>query len=155
MESLSQSNTYVSEKSHLTIRLKPKGVGELDKKVTGRTDNTSQSKFFESGSDENHQITFADSTRGKSESYDYPDTVATGEFDNSKIFKEIVEPRIPLILDGFNSHWIAYGQTGSGKSHTMIGPMGVFNTPAESIDDVDPHLGLFPRAAMILLKGIQ
>lgn len=60
-----------------------------------------------------------------------------------------------MILDGFNSHWIAYGQTGSGKSHTMIGPMGVFDTAAESIDDVHPHLGLFPRAAMILLKGIQ
>ena len=57
---------YISEKSHLTLRLKPKGVGEVDKKSVGRKDNAGQNKFFESASYEKHCVTFVDKTRKKS-----------------------------------------------------------------------------------------
>ena len=150
----SKFEDYISEKSHLTIRLKPKGVGEVDKKSANRGENGFQNKYFESASYENHSVTFADRNRGKSETFEYADTVATDEFDNSKIFDEIVRPKIPLFMDGFSMHYVAYGQTGSGKSHTMIGPHGVFKAPSDDVNNVDPGFGLFPRAAMVILKEL-
>ena len=118
--------------------------------------NTSQNKFFDSASYENHTVTFIDKKRGKTDIYDYPDTVATDEFDNPKLFEEIVAKRLPLFLDGFSCNYVAYGQTGSGKSHTIIGPHGVFkNNQGLDIDNPLPELGLFPRAAMHILKEIQ
>ena len=97
-----------------------------------------------------------DKTKSKTDEYTYPDIVATDEFDNPRLFDEIVRPKLPLFLDGYSLHYVAYGQTGSGKSHTMIGPHGVFkNKQGLDVDNPDPELGLFPRAAMIVLKEIQ
>ena len=146
---------YISEKSHLTLRLKPKGVGEVDKKSVGRKDNAGQNKFFESASYEKHSVTFVDKTRKKSDTYDYPDFVATDEFDNAKVYDEIVKPKMPLFMDGYSMHFIAYGQTGSGKSHTMIGPYGTFSKRNDSDTGFDDNFGLFPRAALTILEGIQ
>ena len=41
--------------------------------------------------------------------YDYPDFVATDEFDNKRVYEEIVAQKIPYILDGFSSVILAYG----------------------------------------------
>ena len=101
-------------------------------------------------------MTFLDKKRGKTEVHEFPDCVATDEFDNPKLFEELVVPRLPLFLDGYSCNYVAYGQTGSGKSHTVIGPFGVFkNNDGLDIENPSPELGLFPRAAMVILKEIQ
>lgn len=36
----------------------------------------------------------------------------------------------------------------------MIGPLGCFDKPSSDLDDVDERLGIFPRAALAIFKGI-
>jgi hypothetical protein len=65
-------------------------------------------------------------------------------------------PKIPYILDGFSMVLSAYGQTGSGKTHTMVGKVGVFrNPPSDDLENLDPNIGLFPRAALAIFQGLQ
>lgn len=71
------------------------------------------------------------------------------------MYDETVAKKIPLILDGYSMIVWAYGQTGSGKTHTMIGKLGVFNTPpSDDLESLDDNLGIFPRAALAIFQGL-
>ena len=107
-------------------------------------------------SNENHSISFRDlKSKGKVQTFTYPDTVATDEYDNKRCYEETIGRRIPAILDGFSMAVLAYGQTGSGKTHTLIGKLGVFkNQPSDDLDNLDDNLGMFPRAALAIYQGL-
>ena len=77
--------------------------------------------------------------------------MATDDFNNKRMYDEIVAGKIPLILDGYSQVILAYGQTGSGKTHTLIGKLGVFqNAPSDDLENLDDNLGIFPRAALAI-----
>lgn len=40
---------------------------------------------------------------------------------NSDIYKAVVEPTLPLVLNGTTCNFFAYGHSGSGKTYTIIG----------------------------------
>lgn len=44
-------------------------------------------------------------------------------------FKQLAQPVVTDVLNGFNGVIMAYGQTGSGKTHTIFGskPSGELN----------------------------
>jgi kinesin family protein 5 len=52
------------------------------------------------------------------------------------LYKEVVEPTIDDILNGYNGTVFTYGQSGSGKTYTMFG------------DDIwdDDKKGVIPRS---------
>lgn len=52
------SSNYVKEKSLLVVRMKPVGVGEMDKSLTA--ENKYQNKEYVGCSNANHTITFRD-----------------------------------------------------------------------------------------------
>ena len=152
---LPAAGEYIEEKANLTIRMKPLGKGETDADKTLTTNNEFQNKTYKGASYENHMIEFQDKARGTMDKFNHPDCVATDDFDNKRLYDEVVAPKIPLFLDGFSFNFVAYGQTGSGKSYTMIGPLGVFKNASSDTDNLDPGLGMFPRAAIDIWKGLQ
>lgn len=136
--------------------MKPIGKGETDQNKTLTKENEFQNKIYKGANYENHSIIFQDkANKGREDNFNHPDLVATDEFSNKRFYEETVGPKIPLFIDGFSMNFVAYGQTGSGKSHTMIGPKGVFDNESPDIENLDENLGLFPRAAMEILKGLQ
>ena len=52
------ASKYVKEKSLLVVRMKPKGVGEMDKNLTA--ENKYQNKEYVGCSNANHSVTFRD-----------------------------------------------------------------------------------------------
>lgn len=48
-------------------------------------------------------------------------TVFDSRSDNSLVYKTVVAPAIPKLMQGANCSFFAYGHSGSGKTHTMIG----------------------------------
>lgn len=41
--------------------------------------------------------------------FDWPDIVATDEYDNKRMYDETIATKIPLILDGYSMVVVAYG----------------------------------------------
>ena len=139
------------------VRMKPIGQGETDQFKTQTNENLYQNKEYVGSSYEDHCVTFRDLKRkNQLIKYNYPDIVATDDFDNKRVYEETIAKKIPLILDGHNLIVTAYGQTGSGKTHTMIGKLGVFNSvPSEDLENLDENLGLFPRTALAIFQGLK
>lgn len=65
------------------------------------------------------------------------------EDDNTTVYKKVVQPAIPKVLQGESYSFFAYGHSGSGKTHTII---GYEQTPA--------GLGLSLAAAYQLFEQI-
>jgi kinesin family protein 5 len=64
------------------------------------------------------------------------DSVFDCETVQRTLYKEVVEPTIDDILNGYNGTVFTYGQSGSGKTYTMFG------------DDIwdDDKKGVIPRS---------
>ena len=56
----------------------------------------------------------------KAEEYAF-DALYTSDDTTSKVFKDLAQPLVHLLVEGFNGTIFAYGQTGSGKTHSMMG----------------------------------
>lgn len=82
--------------------------------------------------------------------------MATGEYDNEKVYQVMMKSQVDRFLDGYNINFFAYGQTGSGKTFTTSGPQGVFkNLSDDAFENYPKEFGLFPRAACDILKGLR
>ncbi|KEF55191.1 uncharacterized protein A1O9_08845 [Exophiala aquamarina CBS 119918] len=73
----------------------------------------------------------------------------TGVFEvgagNQVVYREVVAPTLPLVLNGSTCTFFAYGHSGSGKTHTIVG-----------YDyERDENLGLFLGAARELTVAID
>lgn len=64
---------------------------------------------------------------------------------NSQVYKDVVAPTLPQVLEGATCNFFAYGHSGSGKTHTIIG---------YNFED-DEHLGLCFSAARDLFQAIH
>ena len=66
------------------------------------------------------------------------------------MYKQVVTPLIPQVLEGYDCTVFAYGQTGTGKTYTMEG----FGQTKGSWAD-DPHAGLIPRSVSDLFDNLR
>ena len=66
------------------------------------------------------------------------------------VYKQVVTPLIPQVLEGYDCTVFAYGQTGTGKTYTMEG----FSETKGSWAD-DPHAGLIPRSVSDLFDNLR
>ena len=89
----------------------------------------------------------------KWKTFSYPSSVATGDFDQAQLYDTMMHEHVVNFLNGYSTNILAHGQTGSGKTHTILGPKGCLTdvTSAEII----PEFGLFPRAALVILKSLE
>ncbi|KAI6209487.1 Kinesin-like protein KIF11 [Aphelenchoides besseyi] len=71
------------------------------------------------------------------------DRVYDENHSQGQIYKEVVEPLILQVLQGFNCTVFAYGQTGSGKTYTMEGH---HDEDEHYTWENDPKAGVIPRA---------
>ncbi|KAI6205416.1 hypothetical protein M3Y94_00789600 [Aphelenchoides besseyi] len=71
------------------------------------------------------------------------DRVYDENHSQGQIYKEVVEPLILQVLQGFNCTVFAYGQTGSGKTYTMEGH---HDEDENYTWENDPKAGVIPRA---------
>ena len=90
-------------------------------------------------SPEAHTISLADGGRF---SFNH---VFDGEADNARVYRQLGQPLVRSVLDGYNGTLIAYGQTGTGKTYTLNEP-GRLGTAAE---------GLMPRMLRALFADAQ
>lgn len=145
-----KDNTPITEKCHVTIRLKPLGEGRSDQNELGSTN-----KRFAGGDYEKHTLTFNDVAKKDNAVYKFPSLVAPGDFDNERLYNEMMKSQVERFLDGYNINFFAYGQTGSGKTYTTSGPSGVFKKlPEDAFENYPKAFGLFPRAACDIYKGM-
>lgn len=66
--------------------------------------------------------------------------------DNASSYAAVVEPAIPLVLDGGSCSFFAYGHSGSGKTHSIVG---------YDFDDDSKQLGLCLAASKKLFATLH
>ena len=71
-------------------------------------------------------------------------------FSKVDVYKQVVTPLIPQVLEGYDCTVFAYGQTGTGKTYTMEG----FSETKGSWAD-DPDAGLIPRSVSNLFDNLR
>lgn len=85
---------YIKEKSLVVVRMKPVGVGEVDEQKKLTLENKYKNKEYVGCSHEKHCVTFKDLGTGKILNYDWPDLVATDDYDNKRMFNETIGSKI-------------------------------------------------------------
>lgn len=71
------------------------------------------------------------------------------------MYNEVMPFFIDKFAQGYNVNMLCYGQTGSGKTHTALGAPGTFKKGAVFTGEVEPHFGMFPRAALEVFQLAQ
>ncbi|OAL45925.1 P-loop containing nucleoside triphosphate hydrolase protein [Pyrenochaeta sp. DS3sAY3a] len=71
--------------------------------------------------------------------------------DNNAVYKRVVLPTLPAVLDGETCTFFAYGHSGSGKTHTIIG----YEFECEGKETEMGKLGLCLSAARDVFAGLD
>ena len=71
---------------------------------------------------------------------------------HNEIFREVVEPVINEVLDGYSCTIFAYGQTGTGKTFTMEGERSAGD---QYTWENDPKSGIIPRTMNHLFEKLN
>lgn len=74
-----------------------------------------------------------------------------------QVYKDLGQPLLENLLQGFNICLLAYGQTGSGKTHTMSGPVNATASTAHAERGIAPRFmgELVARRMQLEAKGMM
>lgn len=92
-------------------------------------------------------VTVSERTNNKNFTFD---RVFGDKSQQTDVYKAVVGPLIPQVMQGYNCTVFAYGQTGTGKTYTMEGCMG-----HDVSIEKDPHAGIIPRSLNALFDCLR
>lgn len=87
--SLTEENTAIYEKCHVTIRCKPLGKGASDSNEHGA--EKVSNKIYDGSNHEKHTVSFRDTKKKSTQTYKFPNLVATEEIDNEALYNDMMK----------------------------------------------------------------
>ena len=148
-EEVSKENEPRFSKVEVSLRMKPLGQGAGDNMVDHQ--NKWTNKTIQHIDYDQNTIVFGEDGKKLKTKHSFMKHLVAPESTQNDVYEQVFNQRMNDFLNGYNVMLLAYGQTGSGKTYTLLGPVG-FSKPTEDVSEVH---GLFPRAALTLMKTLK